>query len=277
MKSIQDHLTWAVELFRQNQIDNGALDARVLLGSAGGFSKEEMIRSPEKELSLDASNQFQQWVKKRVGNIPTAYLIQQKEFYSLNFFVNENVLIPRPETEILIDVFTKKIGNVEKKVCDVGTGSGIIAITLKKQFPQLQVTAMDISSEALDVAKKNADTHHVRVEWVQSNLFENASGKWHIVVANLPYIPTRDISGLSQEVQREPYNALDGGPDGLDIYRRMLDQIDDHLLPDGEVMLEFGMGQTDALISLFQTKGFLNINITKDHAGINRILYAKKE
>lgn len=277
MKSIQDHLTWAVELFRQNQMDNATLDARVLLGSAGGFSKEEMIRNPEKELSLDASHQFQQWVGKRIDGTPTAYLIQQKEFYSLPFFVNENVLIPRPETEILIDVFAKKIGNVEKKVCDVGTGSGIIAITLKKQFPQLQVTAMDISSEALDVAKKNADTHHVRVEWVQSDLFENASGKWHVIVANLPYIPSQDISGLSHEVQREPHAALDGGPNGLDIYRRMLEEIEDHLLPSGEIILEFGMGQTDALISLFQTKGFLNINIIKDHAGIDRILYAKKK
>ena len=279
VKTVTQLLNWARDHLEQHQIEDASLSAKILLSFSTKIPKIDFIKNPDTEIPTWQIDDFEKLVKKRAEKYPIAYLIHEKEFYSLPFYVNENVLIPRPETEILIELFGKKIGNQNLKVCDVGTGSGIIAVTLKKEFPNLNVTAVDISPDALHVARMNAEMHRVEVEFVESDLLEKflkVPVTFEAIVANLPYIPSGDIAGLSKEVQCEPILALDSGKDGLDHYRRLLPELRTKLATEGSVFFEYGIHQTSAMISLLENYSFTNIEVRKDYAGIDRIVSAQK-
>ncbi len=276
MKTINDHLYWAKSYLDERHIEDANLSSKILLSFVTNIPSIDFIRNPDTEVDAEVSKQFKDLVRKRGEEYPIAYLTGEKEFYSLPFQVNENVLIPRPETETLIDWFGEKIGNKNIAVCDVGTGSGTIAITLKKGFPRLHMTAIDISPEALEVAKKNAKTLQVEIEFVQSNLLEKITDSFEVIVANLPYVSAREMENLSKTVQFEPKLALESGMTGLDHYTRLIPQAFRSLRPKGSIFLEFGLGQKEALISLLQQYFFSSIEVRPDLAGIDRIIYAQR-
>ena len=277
MKTINQHLYWGKQYLDEHGIEDANLSTKILLSFATGIATIEFIKNPDTELAHDASERFQELICKRGEDVPIAYLVGEKEFYSHVFQVNQHVLIPRPETETLIDWFGQKIGNQSVTVCDVGTGSGAIAITLKKNFQNLDVTAVDISLDALEVAKKNARQLKAEVNFIQSNLLEGVVGRFEVIVANLPYVPIGDIPRLSKAVQYEPKLALESGVDGLDHYRKLLPQAKAKLLAKGAIFLEFGQGQKDALISLLQSQSFSSIEVMPDLAGIDRVIYGIKQ
>lgn len=277
MRTVTQLLNWGRDYLENSRVDDPSLSAKILLSFATKIPKIDFIKNPDAEIPTWQTENFQKLIEKRAQGVPIAYLIHEKEFYSLPFYVNENVLIPRPETEILIELFGKMIGDQKIKVCDVGTGSGAIAVTLKKNFPNLDMTSVDISSDALQVARMNAEMHRVDINFVESDLLKTVRGPFDVVVANLPYVPSGDIPGLSKEVQCEPVLALDSGKDGLDHYRKLIPELNDKLVIGGSIFFEYGIHQTPTMISLLKEASFTNIEVRKDFAGIDRIISAKKE
>lgn len=276
MKTVTEHLIWGRDFLEGRKIESASLDTKILLSFATKISKTEFITHPETEIPHAQSELFQELVKRRGNNEPVAYLIHEKEFYGLSFYVNEHVLIPRPETEILIELFEKKAAQKNIRVCDVGTGSGAIAVTLKKTFPEISITAVDISADALWVAKMNAQMQRVELDFIESDLLDKVQGPFEAIVANLPYVPSSDIPGLSKDVQFEPKLALDSGKDGLDHYRKLLPQAHQKLVSGGFLLMEYGIHQTETLKTLLQSAGFSSIEVRKDFAGIDRIIFAQR-
>lgn len=231
------------------------LEAEILLSHILKCSREYLIAHPEARVSRVAYRKLLGLCKKRNKGIPLAYIIQHKEFFGLDFYVDLRVLIPRPETELLVEEVIEKVKSKKLKVkspliCDVGTGSGCIAIALSKHLPNVQITATDISRDALAVARKNAKRHHVykRIKFVQSDLLENVivmpsnhDNHVDIIVANLPYVPCREAHLVDQQVKKhEPKSALWGGQDGLKFLRQFLNQVKRLAHPPRYIVCEFG-------------------------------------
>ncbi|OGC15563.1 protein-(glutamine-N5) methyltransferase, release factor-specific [candidate division WOR-1 bacterium RIFOXYC2_FULL_37_10] len=200
----------------------------------------------------------------------------------LDFIVDKSVLIPRPETEELVSLVVNRLRDSKRQslnVLDIGTGSGCIAVTLAKYIPQAKVWATDISEEALEIAKKNAKKHGIldRIKLIKGDLFADIKEKFDIIISNPPYIPTDDIENLEPNVKGfEPREALDGGKDGLDIVRKIIEEASIYLKPDGILMLELEYRQSKKVEKLIKNKGYKNIEIIKDFAGLNRIIKAIK-
>ena len=218
---------------------------------------------------------YEKLIERRAKKVPVAYLIGQREFMGLNFAVTPHVLIPRPDTEILAQCAIEKLSDFDNPTfLDLGTGSGALCVSILKYVKNSAAAAVDISEDAIDCAKFNAEKFGVddRVNFFVGNLFEPARGKkFHAVISNPPYIPTKDLSTLQAEVQREPKIALDGGVDGLNFYRRIAEDAPNFLFKGGFVAVEIGINQADAVKNLFQ-KNFANIEILRDLAGIERVV-----
>ena len=196
----------------------------------------------------------------------------------MKFIVNENVLIPRQDTEILVEEVIKLCKNIKNpKILDLCTGSGAIAISLAKNICGSKVTGGDISKEAIEVAKKNNQNLNTNVEFNQSDLFKNINGKFYVIVSNPPYIKSEVIKSLNKDVQNEPILALDGGIDGLTIYRRIINEAYKFLEEDGYLCFEIGFDQREAVANLIEkTKKYKDVNCIKDLAGLNRVIICKK-
>ena len=223
-------------------------------------------------------NKIMECANKRINHIPLGYIFGKTNFYGYDLMVNENVLIPRLDTEILIETAIKEIKNrVNPVVLDIGTGSGAIAITLNKET-SARTIAVDVSEKALEVAKHNAEINDADVEFIKSNLFENiANLKVDFIVSNPPYIETSVIDGLDIEVRdNEPILALDGGEDGLDSYRQIAVIAPRLLEKDGYILLEVGEGQAEDVVAIFQKQNFRCEKIVADLSGINRCIVLKK-
>ena len=225
------------------------------------FSDEELLKI-ENAISL------------RLEHIPLAYIFGKTNFYGYDFVVSKDVLIPRLDTEILVERLIKDINSNEKKlsVLDIGTGSGAIAIAIKKET-NANVCAVDVSKNALEIAKQNAKQNEVEVEFVLSNLFENLSGrKFDIIVSNPPYIESDIIKNLDKEVvENEPILALDGGEDGLDFYRKIVNDAPKFLNKGGMLYFEIGYNQADSVSKLMENS-FKNIEVLKDYEGNDRVV-----
>lgn len=234
---------------------------RSLLPFHGVFSTEEI-------------NKIMDAVEKRLKHIPLAYIFGKTEFYGYEFKVNENVLIPRLDTEILIEKLVADINarNKEVSVLDIGTGSGAIAVVVQKETGA-NVTAVDISEKALKIAKINAQNNDAKVEFVHSNLFENLNQEqFDFIVSNPPYIESEVVKGLEKEVvSNEPILALDGGVDGLDFYRKIIEKAPKHLKPHGKLYFEIGYNQANAVSSLMK-KDFKDIKVYKDYGNNDRVV-----
>ncbi len=254
-----------------------ALDSRLFMMKATGLNKSETILNPNYILSDKEAYDFERMVSLRENGVPTQYITGFCEFMGRSFFVDENVLIPRPDTEVLVETVIEK-GKMEgfKSVLDIGTGSGCIAISLS--LSGFDVTAADISQGAVDVASKNAKYNKTEVKFVKSDLFSGLEkdAKFDAIVSNPPYIPTDVIETLMREVkEHEPKSALDGGNDGLDFYRRITDMAREYLNDGGYVFYEIGYDQSDSLHKIFEGNGFVDIKTVKDYGGNDRVVFGK--
>lgn len=261
-------------------IDTARLDAQVLLGHVLGVSRTWLLAHPEVVLSPQEVTAFEPLIAARATRQPVAYLTGHREFYGLDFHVAPAVLVPRPETEHLVEraIVVARTWHARlqrwPRVAEVGVGSGAIAVSLAHALPGLIVTGVDLSPDALTVAIDNARRHGVadRVRLVQGDLLSPIDAPAELVLANLPYIPSADLDGLASEVRAEPRLALDGGPDGLDGFRRLFAQVPDRVAPGGVLLLEMGADQGDALRALAAALHPTSLTITPDLAGHDRLL-----
>jgi release factor glutamine methyltransferase len=263
-------------------------EAELILAQAMGATREWIIAHPEAKLTEDQRARFDDMIAQMNRGVPLPYVLGEWEFFGLTFKVNPHVLIPRPETELLVETAISKqwIVNSEQTlptahyplttIVDVGTGSGIIAITLAKKLSSAKIFATDISAEALEVAKENAQRHNAadRITFVHGDLLEGV-GKVNVICANLPYIPTQELETL-EVIKHEPRLALDGGEDGLRIIERLLATAPDHLLPHGIILAEIAANEGEAALRL--AKNYFphsQIEIKKDLAGLDRLLVVR--
>ncbi len=217
-------------------------------------------------------------IKRRIKGEPVQYIIGHVEFHGLFIRVGKGVLIPRPETELLVEEVIRTVKSDSRTLLDLCTGTGCIALSLARQFPEAQVYGTDLSKKALEYARKNAETNRVKnVRFVQGSLFGPVKGRtFDIITANPPYIRTGEIETLQREVRDwEPVAALDGGSDGMDFYRAILASAGSHLNPGGFIFLELGYDQAEGVKEIARNEGFREITVINDYAGIGRILKAR--
>ncbi len=256
-------------------VPDAALDAWYLLQMVCRIERSYYYVHGEEDITQDAQKEYEIAVQKRAEHIPLQYIIGEQEFMGLRFKVNSNVLIPRQDTETLVEQVLK-IVKPGMKVLDLCTGSGCVLISVLKNAPELTGMGSDISKTALLVAKENAKLHEVDAEWVRSDLFDNITETFDVIMANPPYIPTGEILSLMPEVRDfEPENALDGGEDGLDFYRKIAGQVKDYLNPGGYVYMEIGYDQGEAVSELMRNAGFTEVEVIKDLARNDRVVKGK--
>lgn len=241
------------------------------------YSKEYILIHGNEDVELEEFKKLEMYINKLIEGIPVQYLTNEQEFYGNKFYVDDNVLIPQPDTEILVEEAISIIKNGDK-VLDLCTGSGAIGISLKKKFAdRIDVIGTDISKEALRVAKMNADANRVSVEFVESNMFDKiVENDFDLIVSNPPYIETNVIKTLSKEVQNEPHIALDGGSDGLDFYRIIAKEGKDYLKSGGYLIIEIGFNQRDEVINLLKENDYLDIYSKKDYSRNDRIVVGRR-
>ncbi|MDA8234942.1 MAG: peptide chain release factor N(5)-glutamine methyltransferase [Clostridia bacterium] len=285
MISLQQLLRSGVEKLRQAGVDNPRLDAEVLLIHILGWSREKLFLHLYDPVQPEVHSLFREVIERRVEGTPVAYLTGQREFMSLVFAVTPDVLIPRPETELLVeriiaDITINAPGGL---VVDVGTGSGAIGVSVAMYVLGVRVAALDISPQALQVARKNARNHGVdqRIDFIQSDLLEKLTtefrGKVDWMAANLPYIPSGEVPHLARDVAGyEPHLALDGGADGLELYRRLIPQAWEYLKPGGWLGMEIGPGQGQLLQAELAGDHWAEAVVIKDYAGLERFVVACK-
>ena len=256
-------------------VPDAALDAWYLLQMVCKIERSYYYVHGEEDITQDAQKEYEIAVQKRAEHIPLQYIIGEQEFMGLRFKVNSNVLIPRQDTETLVEQVLK-IVKPGMKVLDLCTGSGCVLISVLKNAPELTGMGSDISKTALLVAKENAKLHEVDAEWVRSDLFDNITETFDVIMANPPYIPTGELLSLMPEVPDfEPENALDGGADGLDFYRKIAGQVKDYLNPGGYVYMEIGYDQGEAVSELMRNAGFTEVEVIKDLARNDRVVKGK--
>ncbi|GAB4401801.1 MAG: peptide chain release factor N(5)-glutamine methyltransferase [Anaerolineales bacterium] len=279
--SIQEALIWATERLATAGCETPRLDAEILLCECAGMERAFLLAHGSEAVPADAWTQFQAWIARRERREPVAYITGHREFYGLDFVVTPAVLVPRPETEHLVDEVlalarARYRANQTLLIADVGTGSGAIAIALAAHLPHAQVCALDASREALEVAWRNADRHGVlgRMCLVQSDLLEHLPWAVDILVANLPYVADEEWPALAPEIRfHEPVHALRGGANGLDLIRRLLGQAPAHLRPGGAVVLEIGAGQAAGVRRAAQAAfPDAHIRVAQDYAGLDRVV-----
>ena len=232
---------------------------------------------PEEIVETKIETDFNEAIQKKQEGIPLQYITNMQEFMGLNFYVDENVLIPRPDTEVLVEEVIKLAKEKENiAILDMCTGSGAIAIALAEYLTNAKITASDKSKKALVVAQKNAKNTKASIQFIESDLFGNIKDKFDIIVSNPPYIESDVIKCLDKEVQKEPMMALDGGKDGLDFYRKIAKQARAYLNEDGYLALEIGYNQKEKVKELLKKEGYREIYSKKDFGDNDRIVIGKK-
>lgn len=248
-------------------------EARVLLAAATGFSEASLLSNLERALASDVVDQFTKHVERRKGGEPIAYIVGHKEFYSLDLAVNPAVLIPRPETELLVDLALER---KPSSVLDLGTGSGAIALAIKKHLPSTRVSAVEASAAALAVAQRNAVKHSLEVELLHGQWFNPVAGRrFDLIVSNPPYVAAGDPH--LADLRFEPQSALVSGADGLDAIREIVPLAPKHLAKGGWLLLEHGIGQDEKVRALLGRAGLEGVQTWPDLAGIPRVSGGKVE
>ncbi len=266
--------------------DTYLLDAQVILCHILKVERLYLIINKDRALTHKEILEYNKMIEKRLSGMPVQYIIANQEFMGMDFYVEEGVLIPRPDTEILIEKILESIDQSKKfTIVDIGTGSGAITISLASLIKNSQIYSIDISTKALDIARKNANKHGVtsKINFLKGSLFEpledmDIKGEVDILVSNPPYIPSSEIGRLQIEVSRyEPRIALDGGEDGLDFYRKIVNNAPEYLRPNGLLALEVGHDQARKVADLMKGNNkYVDIQITKDLAGIERVVRGRK-
>jgi len=271
-------LEWATSDFRSRGLPNARLDAEVLLAFAIGDTRVKLVVDRDRPLLPEELTKFRELVVRRRTSEPVAYLVGTREFYGRPFRVDARVLVPRPDTEALVDVALARTARVSMslRALDLCTGSGCVAITLARERPTSHVYATDTSEGALAVARDNAlRLGATNVAFARADLLEGLQrfGRVDLVVANPPYIPTDEIATLAADVRSyEPRAALDGGADGLDLVRRIVTDAPRVLVAEGVLEVEVGAGQAARVFELFRAQGFAEIRVAKDYGGIERVV-----
>jgi release factor glutamine methyltransferase len=262
--------------FKKRGIESPRLNAEHLLAHALGRTRMELYLEFERPLGETELAPLRRLVQRRGEGEPLQHLLGTVEFCGHTFLCDKRALVPRPETEQLVELVESKIENRKSKILDVGTGSGVIALTLAKKFPEAEIFAVDVSEDALALARENAIRLGVngRVQLRRSNLLENLDERFDLIVANLPYIATQDRQNLSREVLRDPEVALFAGARGDELLRELIEQAPTRLCPGGLLAMEIGLGQSDALLSALAEKKYRDICSKNDYSGVIRFLFA---
>ncbi len=256
-------------------IDNPDLDAWYLLQMVCKIERSFFYIHEDEEIPPEEQREFEIAVKKRAEHVPLQYIIGEQEFMGLTFKVNSNVLIPRQDTETLVEE-ALKVCRPGMRVLDLCTGSGCIIVSLLKNAPGVTGVGADVSKQALLVAKENGKSYEVDIEWIRSDLFDNIPYRFDLIVSNPPYIPTKDIAELMPEVRDfEPFDALDGHEDGLYFYRKIISESEKYLNSEGYLYLEIGYNQGEEVSELMKQAGFTEVEIVKDLAHLDRVVKGK--
>lgn len=281
--NVENALKEAIEILKKNSVASAILDARILIQFVTSLSREDVIfNAPQINLSVNQIKKYFDLIHKRARKIPLTHLTNNREFFANNFYVDENVLDPRPDSEALIEMVINEFEKISfLNICEMGCGSGCLIISLLKHFKNWHGLAIDISNKALIVAQNNAISNQVstRINFLESNLFKNFRDDqiFDIIISNPPYIPTNDIENLQDEVRLyEPRIALDGGLDGLDFYRKIAEQSQKFLKNNGNIFLEIGYNQYKDVKKIFENNNFKFIDFKKDLSGIIRVLQFQK-
>lgn len=266
-----------IRILQKENIADAKIDAWYLLQMACKIDRNFYYLHEEDELTAEQQSEYESTVHKRAEHVPLQYIIGEQEFMGLKFKVNSNVLIPRQDTETLVEE-ALRVAKPGMRVLDLCTGSGCIIISLAKNVADISCTGSDISKQALLVAKENAKANEVEVEWERSDLFENISGTFDLIVSNPPYIPTGEIPGLMPEVRDfEPVDALDGKEDGLYFYRIITEKSPEYLTSDGYLYFEIGYDQGEAVSAMMRQCGYTQVEVLKDLAGNDRVVKGRKK
>jgi release factor glutamine methyltransferase len=262
---------------KKHNVENSRLNAEHLMAHALGRKRIELYLDFERELNETELGPLRELVKRRSEGDPLQHLLGNVEFCGLTFLCDKRAMVPRPETEQLVELVEARIENRESKIVDVGTGSGVIAISLAAKFPEAKILAVDISDDALVLAQENAAMLNLkdRVQFLKSRLLENVEGAFDLIVANLPYISTQDRRTLSREVLHDPEVALFAGKRGDELVRELIDKAPARLHPGGLLALEIGLGQNETLLSALAEKNYRDICSKNDYNGVTRFIFAR--
>ena len=279
MKTYKDAVEYGKQRLLECEIEDANLDAWLLLEYVSGISRSWYFIHEDEEISENDIEEYQILIEQRGKHIPLQQLTKEAYFYGMKFFVNENVLIPRQDTEVLVEqVLSLSKEKENLKLLDMCTGSGCILLALLANLKQASGTGVDLSEKALEVAQRNSKELGIEVSWVQSDLFDKVSGSYDIIVSNPPYIETSVIEGLMDEVKLyEPRMALDGTEDGLFFYREITMQAGKYLKNNGILAFEIGYNQGKAVSEFMKENGYKEVQVLQDLAGLDRVVTGRIE
>lgn len=276
LRIVRDLLALSTTYLDKQGCANPRLDAEVLLGHVLKVDRLHLYLNLDRPLESKEVDEYRRLVGMRGRRHPVAYLTGLREFYSNQYKVTEDVLVPRPETELLVDQAVARTQTLNSpQILDIGTGSGIIAISIALLVPQSQVLAVDISQSAINIARENAGRLKVndQLSFLQSNMFASIpEQKFDLICSNPPYIPSGDLKKLEREVLLEPQIALDGGSDGLDFYRILTNEAPRYLHKGGALIVEIGYDQGETVVNLAKSKAFRNCQVLQDYGGNDRVV-----
>lgn len=278
---IEELLREGKKVLEKNNIEEASIISRSLLQYVLKIDRNKLVINKDEEVENNKENEYIGYIKEVAAGKPVQYITNKQEFMGLSFFVDENVLIPQPDTEILVEEAIKYANQIKENVeiLDMCTGSGCIGVALAKHVKNAKVTLVDISTKALEVAKKNAKENEVKekVNFIQSDMFENIKSKFDVIVSNPPYIKTNVINELDLQVQNEPHLALDGGENGLKFYEILINEAPKYLKENGKIFLEIGYDQKKEVEELARnSKFYKKIETVKDLANNDRVIELKR-
>jgi release factor glutamine methyltransferase len=278
-KSLLEVLQSTTAYFTRHEIENPRLNAEQLLAHTLRLSRMDLYLEFERNLAENELGPLRDLVKRRGQGEPLQHLLGTVEFCGHTFAIDKRAMVPRPETEELVELLKSGVRSQRSdfRMIDVGTGSGVIALSLAAKFPEAEIYAIDISEDALSLARENAAQLRLseRVRFQKTDLLENLSERFDLIVANLPYISMQDRHLLAREVLHDPEVALFGGPSGDELVRKLIEQAPAHLEPGGLLALEIGLGQAGGLSDFLRQKNYHDIELKKDYSGISRFLLAR--
>lgn len=281
MVNVSEILKSAAEILQNSEIDEPRREAKSLLAFALKKDKTFLIAYPEYQLNSDEEQRFSEFLGRRAKREPFQYITGRQEFYGLDFIVSPDVLIPRPETEIIVENAIEILKKINKpRFCEIGVGSGCISVSILNDIKTATATGLDVSEKALQIAEKNAVKHWVmnRLELKISDVFSNLSDeKFDLIVSNPPYIPETDLENLQSEVRDfEPHTALFADKDGLEMVEKLIEQSPEYLSQDGSLLIEIGIGQSEKVRKMISANVWKTAAFIKDLQGISRTLKAQK-